>query len=80
MPISTDHCLHCLAQGDESKPINKLGLCPTCARKKRIRILYKTRWDRPSGWEEHLERLAERARQGLPLFDEQDTQDRRNLE
>jgi hypothetical protein len=76
MPLSRDHCFHCLEPASDEKPINKLGLCPTCASKKRVRLLYKIRHDRPAGWEEHLERLTERARKKLPLFDEDDRQER----
>jgi hypothetical protein len=62
--ISPHRCCHCLTDGET----NAVGLCANCARHWRIRILYKTRPDRPSWWPEHLEALAERARQQLPLF------------
>lgn len=66
-----DHCYHCLTPGSDEKPINALGLCPKCASYRRIRILYRPRPGDAPGWAEHLELLAERARQRLPLFPSQ---------
>jgi len=60
-------CQHCerAAAGD-----NDLGLCDDCYRVRGIRRLYAARDDWPPWWEEHLRRLADRARRQLPLFPE----------
>jgi hypothetical protein len=60
-------CSHC-----ERRPAsdNRLGLCDRCHRVRGIRRLYRPRGDEPPWWEEHLRRLAERARRRLPLFPE----------
>jgi hypothetical protein len=60
-------CLHC-----ERRPANgRLGLCPTCGSRRSIRVLYAVRrrgWT--PEWEAHLQRLTERAKRELPLFEE----------
>jgi hypothetical protein len=60
-------CRHC-----ERRPAgdNKLGLCERCHRVRGIRRLYRPRDAYPPWWEEHLRRLAARARRRLPLFPE----------
>jgi hypothetical protein len=60
----TPVCLHC-----ERRPAaDRLGLCAACAAIKGVRQLYARRQGWSSEWELHLRRLAERARQRLPLF------------
>ncbi len=60
-------CRHC-----ERRPVagNALGLCERCHGMRAIRRLYRPRAGCPPWWEEHLRRLAERARRRLPLFPE----------
>jgi hypothetical protein len=62
LPSLCQHCERASVGG------NDLGLCDTCFRVSGIRLLYEPRDDWPPGWEEHLRRLAERARRRLPLF------------
>ena len=57
-------CIHC-----EQRPAETLlDLCPVCHATQHIRVLY--RWGRrwTPQWEAHLRRLAQRAKQRLPLF------------
>jgi hypothetical protein len=62
-------CLHC-----ERRPrANSLGLCAECKSVDGIRVLYVRRRGWTPEWEAHLRRLTERAKRGLPLFDEQET-------
>jgi len=60
-------CLHC-----ERRPAGgRLGLCAVCGSRGTIRVLYAVRrrgWT--PEWEAHLRRLTERAKKGLPLFEE----------
>jgi hypothetical protein len=59
-------CLHC-----ERRPRARgLALCAACRAVPGIRRLYLRRRDQPPGWEEHLMRLAERAKRRQPLFEE----------
>lgn len=59
-------CLHC-----ERRPAaGGLGLCAHCKAVRGIRRLYVRRRGWTPQWEEHLRRLAERARRRLPLFDD----------
>jgi hypothetical protein len=69
-------CLHCEAAPQE----HYLRLCLRCARVKGIRLLYKktSRWT--PAWDEHLQRLVERARARLPLFPEEPAKENRNEE
>jgi hypothetical protein len=57
-------CLHC----ERRPPTAGLGLCPRCYRQRNIRRLYIHRRGWTPQWELHLRRLAERAKQRLPLF------------
>jgi hypothetical protein len=69
-------CLHC-----ESAPQQHyLRLCQRCARVKGIRLLYRktSRWT--PAWDEHLQRLAARARAKLPLFSEESAKENRHEE
>jgi hypothetical protein len=59
-------CRHC----ERRSAVSKAGLCRACHRVKGIRVLYIRRRGRTPEWEEHLRRLAQRARARLPLFDE----------
>lgn len=63
-PPLCQHCEGAAAGG------NELGLCGTCYRVCGLRRLYEARDDWPPWWEEHLRRLAARARRRLPLFPE----------
>jgi hypothetical protein len=65
VPIELPACRYC-----ERRPVggNTLGLCDVCHRARCVRRLYVPNPDRPSWWEAHLDRLAERARRRLPLF------------
>ena len=61
-------CLHC----ERRPPAGLLGLCEVCRAKRGVRVLYARRrkgWT--PRWEEHLRRLAERAKKKLPLFSEE---------
>jgi hypothetical protein len=58
-------CLHC----ERRPPSNALGLCADCNAVKGVRVLYLRRRGWTPAWEMHLRRLAERAKQRLPLFD-----------
>jgi hypothetical protein len=62
--MSDPVCLHC----ERAPAGNGLGLCPTCDAVPGIRVLYLRRRGWTPAWEEHLRRLACRARAGLPLF------------
>jgi hypothetical protein len=58
-------CLHC-----ERRPrAGGLGLCARCKSVSGIRQLYVHRRGWAPWWEEHLRRLAERAKRRLPLFE-----------
>jgi hypothetical protein len=60
-------CLHC-----ERRPSTSiLGLCSRCHARDTIRPLYVRRRGWTPGWELHLRRLTQRARQHLPLFDDE---------
>ena len=64
--VAVPLCRHC-----ERRAAGKaLGLCELCHRVRGIRRLYRPRDDCPPWWEEHLRRLAARARRRLPLFPE----------
>jgi hypothetical protein len=65
--VAVPLCRHCERRAAAD---NGLGLCESCHRVRGIRRLYRPRDDRPPWWEEHLRRLAERARRRLPLFPE----------
>jgi hypothetical protein len=65
VPSSPCLCQHCER---EAAGANDLGLCDGCHHVRGIRRLYEARDDWPPWWEEHLRRLAERARRRLPLF------------
>jgi hypothetical protein len=57
-------CIHC-----EQRPAETLlDLCPVCHVNNNIRVLYVRRRGWTPQWEAHLRRLAERAKQRLPLF------------
>jgi hypothetical protein len=60
-------CQHC---GRAAAGSNALGLCDACFRVRGLRRLYEPHDDWPPWWEEHLRRLADRARRQLPLFPE----------
>lgn len=62
--MDTPVCLHC----DKAPPRTSLGLCERCFARRAIRRLYVRRRDWTPAWEAHLRRLADRAREGLPLF------------
>jgi hypothetical protein len=60
-------CLHC-----ERRPVvSGLGLCGSCHARQSIRRLYVKRRGWTPDWELHLRRLTERARNRLPLFDDE---------
>jgi hypothetical protein len=64
--LEPTHCLHC-----ERRPAcGGLGLCARCQAVRGIRQLYVRRRGWTPQWEEHLRRLAGRARRRLPLFDD----------
>jgi hypothetical protein len=64
LPAEMTWCQHC-----ERRPrAHRLGLCARCAAVRSIRVLYQRRRGWTPAWDAHLRRLAERARQGLPLF------------
>lgn len=67
-------CLHCEAAPQE----HYLRLCLKCARVNGIRLLYKktSRWT--PAWDEHLQRLVERARARLPLFSDEPAKENRH--
>jgi hypothetical protein len=57
-------CIHC-----EQRPsATALDLCSVCQANKGIRVLYQRRRGWTPQWEQHLRRLAARAKQRLPLF------------
>jgi hypothetical protein len=57
-------CIHC-----EQRPAETLlDLCPVCHANNNIHVLYVRRRGWTPQWEAHLRRLAERAKQRLPLF------------
>jgi hypothetical protein len=58
-------CEHCETSG----VLDEVGLCPACRVVEGIRILYERRRGWSPEWEEHLRRLARRAKARLPLFD-----------
>jgi hypothetical protein len=58
-------CLHC----ERRPPAGGLGLCSRCHAHTTIRRLYLRRRGWTPQWEAHLRRLTERAKQRLPLFD-----------
>lgn len=53
-------------------PESPLGLCGPCQARPGVRCLYIERKGKPDGWEEHLERLTNRARLRLPLLPRND--------
>lgn len=59
-------CEHCEA----AAPLDELGLCRVCRQTEGIRVLYERRRGWTPEWDEHLRRLARRAKARLPLFDE----------
>lgn len=63
-PASMDLCLHC-----EVLPrANRYRLCQRCAGSYGIRQLYKKRRGWTAVWDDHLQKLTERARLRQPLF------------
>jgi hypothetical protein len=64
-PAPAAVCEHC----ERAAATSRLGLCERCDAVPCIRILYTRRGNRPPWWDAHLRRLAERAKQRLPLFD-----------
>lgn len=60
-------CHHC-RQGLALAAPEALGLCERCHSLVNVRRLYVVLPWRPPGWGLHLERLADRAKQRLPLF------------
>jgi hypothetical protein len=59
-------CIHC-----EQRPsVSALALCAVCDAAKNIRVLYLRRRGWTPQWEQHLRRLAARAKLRLPLFPE----------
>jgi hypothetical protein len=60
-------CEHCEGAG----ALDVVGLCVACRRTEGIRVLYERRRGWSPEWDEHLRRLARRAKAGLPLFDEE---------
>jgi hypothetical protein len=59
-------CLHC-----ERRPRRSgLGLCARCNARGAVRLLYVRHRGWTPQWEAHIRRLTQRARQGLPLFDD----------
>jgi hypothetical protein len=61
-------CLHC----ERVVAVNALGLCAGCNGVSGVRRLYQRRRGWTPAWEEHLRKLARRARQQLPLFEEKE--------
>lgn len=61
-PATCHHCRERPAAGD-------LGLCERCNAMPNVRLLYRPVRDRPPGWAERLERMAEKAKRREPLFD-----------
>jgi hypothetical protein len=59
-----NECLHCNAAG----PLSPLYLCERCHKSRHVRCLYMHRRHWSAAWAAHLERLAARAKAGLPLF------------
>jgi hypothetical protein len=59
------NCLYC----ERLPAVDLVGLCEVCRAKPCVLVLYTTRrvgWT--PEWEEHLRRLAERAKRKQPLF------------
>ena len=62
-------CIHC-----EQRPAETLlDLCIPCHAHRNIRPLYARRPNWTPQWEAHLRRLAQRAKQQLPLFPDEPT-------
>jgi hypothetical protein len=58
-------CLHCENAPQASA---KYRLCERCAGCKGLRNIYRKRRNWTPEWDAHLQKLADRARQRLPLF------------
>ncbi len=65
--VPTPICLHC----ERAPPAGARGLCAACWAIANIRDLYRRRHGWTPQWELHLRRLTQRARLGLPLFDDE---------
>lgn len=63
-PLCDPLCVHC----EQRPPATPLDLCVECHAVKSIRVLYLRRRGWTPEWEQHLRRLAARAKQRLPLF------------
>jgi hypothetical protein len=57
-------CLHC----EKEPQSNVYRLCARCAACDGLRNIYKKRKNWTPEWEDHLQKLAERAKNRLPLF------------
>jgi hypothetical protein len=75
-PTSFVPCLHCERRPQE----HYLRLCMNCAAREGIRRLYRksSRWT--PAWDQHLQRLVERAKANLPLFDDELAKENRHEE
>ena len=61
-------CLHCERAERSQRPgVRHLRLCEACAAGRGLRRVYKRRPGWTPEWDAHLQRLVERARQGLPV-------------
>jgi hypothetical protein len=60
-------CQHC----EERPGVTKLGLCVECHAKIKIRTMYVPKRTRKPADESIIARFRERAKRGLPLFEEE---------
>jgi hypothetical protein len=65
--MTAHHCEHC----EEIALVDEIGLCATCRATEGIRVLYERGRGWTPEWDEHLRRLARRAKAGLPLFEDE---------
>jgi hypothetical protein len=66
-------CLYC----ERRSAVDPVGLCEVCRAKPCLLVLYtKRRSGWTPEWEEHLRRLAERAKRKLPLFQKEESETR----
>ncbi len=64
--MSPRECEHC----ELPATVDEVGLCPACRAVEGIRVLYERGRGWTPVWDEHLRRLARRAKAGRPLFDD----------
>ena len=62
-------CEHC----ERPAAVDEVGLCPDCRAVEGIRVLYERGRGWTPAWDEHLRRLARRAKAGRPLFDRRES-------